>query len=124
MKAGDASFDLLYMTGKLLSLCHLPLGHGGSSGQKVLLTWSVKSKIQRSMEKFYSQSGHLCLGSGGCGARGREKWGRSFKAKHGKHLCVPLERRSPCIADGLVACELVSGLARVDRLLLGGPSLG
>lgn len=117
---------LTCLTGKLLSLCQLPLGPGGRSGQKVLLTWSVKSKIQWSVEEFYSQSGNLCLGSGRCSARGREKWCRSFKAKHGKHLCSI--RKSPCIANGLVACELVSTLARVDRLLLeelagGGVSL-
>ena len=76
------------------------------------------------MKGFITSQGIFVQALGGVVARDREKWCRSFKAKYGKHLWVPLERKSTCFADGLEECELVSGLVRVDRLLLGGSSLG
>lgn len=48
----------------------------------------------------------------GMRCKGGEKWGRVFKAKHHKCLHVTLESRISCVADGLVMCKLVSGLAR------------
>lgn len=63
----------------------------------------------------------------GMRCKGGEKWGRVFKAKHHKCLHITLESRISCVADGLVMCKLVSGLARQRwrcQLHMWGPILG
>lgn len=53
-----------------------------------------------------------------------KKWGRSFKAKHGKRLVLYEKAKSLCVAGGLVMYEGVSALAGGGQLHMWGPCLG